>query len=107
MKYPGNEVAIWTILWAIAGAVVAFTSFRSGSVGLGVVFAVLPIACALIWFDIGGAKWVIVGYFSIAAIGAITLLFTRGFTWIAGMRIIMAMYFAFTMARWQGGPSDE
>jgi hypothetical protein len=107
MKYPGAEVAVWTILWMIAGSVVAFMTFQEGRTTLALIFAALPIACALIWFDIRAAKWIIVAYFGIAALGGVIALFTGNFSWLLLLRVIVAAYFITMMVRWQGGPNAK
>jgi hypothetical protein len=107
MKNPGGEVAVWTVLWMIAGTFVAFVTLREGNIALGLIFATLPVACALIWFDIRAAKWIIVTYLGIAVLGGLAALFTRGFTVLLVIRIIVAAYFVSVMLRWQGGPDAK
>ena len=45
IKYPGGEIAFWSILFIVAGAFVSYTTFAAGKIGLGFVFAMMPVGC--------------------------------------------------------------
>lgn len=57
LKNPGSEIAFWSILFILAGTLVSYTAFADGKTGLGLLFAMLPVGCALIWLDVRPAKW--------------------------------------------------
>ena len=107
LKNPGGDVAYWSILWIIAGSYVAYTTFAAGRTGMGFVFAMLPVGCALIWLDIREAKWLVVAYLGIAFLGAILITLTQGFTWYLLLRGALAGYTAVAFAKWDGGPNSS
>jgi hypothetical protein len=105
IKYPGGEVALWTILWIVAGSFVSYTSFQAGRTGLGVIFAVLPLASALLWFDIRPAKWLIVAYCAFAILGGILMFLAKGFELRIAVQLAAAVYSIVLLVRWNGGPN--
>jgi len=107
IKYPGGEIAFWSILFILAGTLVSYLSFADGNVAMGVVFAMLPVGCALIWLDVRPAKWLVVAYLSIATLGAIALLFKNGFTTSLAIRGALAAWGAVQFAIWDGGPNSD
>lgn len=107
IKNPGGEIAFWSVLFILAGIFVSYTSFAAGEIGLGIVFAMLPVGCVLIWLDIRAAKWLVAFYFGIAALGATGMLFANGFTWSLLIRAAMAAYWAVQFVRWNGKPDSE
>jgi hypothetical protein len=107
IKYPGGEIAFWSILFFVAGAFVSYTTFADGKIGLGCMFAMLPVGCALIWLDMRPAKWLVVTYLGIATFGAIAMLFANGFTTSLAIRGALAAYGAFQFAIWDGGPNSD
>ena len=107
IKNPGGEIAFWSILFFVAGTFVSYTTFAVGKIGLGCVFAMLPVGCALIWLDVRPAKWLVVTYLGIAAFGAIAMLFANGFTTSLAIRGALAAYGAFQFAIWDGGPISD
>ena len=107
MKNPGGEIAIWSLLWILAGSFITYTTFAAGKTGLGVVFALLPIGCALIWFDVRPAKWLVVAYLGIATVGALGMMVANGFSLSLLARGGVAAYSAFIFARWNGGPNAD
>ena len=107
IKYPGGEVAVWTILWILAGSFVSYTSFQSGKTGLGIIFAVLPVASALLWLDVRQAKWLIIAYCAFATLGGISMLFARGFELRIASHLVGAVYSIVLLLRWTGGPNTD
>lgn len=104
IKYPGGEVAIWTVIWILAGSVVSYTSFQDGKISLSIIFAIPAVAAALLWFDIRAAKWVIMGYYGFVLLGVIVRLFEGGFELRTAVRTLLPVYTIFLLARWDGGP---
>jgi hypothetical protein len=107
IKYPGGDIAFWSILFILAGSFVSYTSFAAGNTGMGAVFAMLPVGCALIWLDVRPAKWLVVAYLGIATLGAVAMLFANGFTTSLAVRGALAAYGAFQFATWDGGPNSD
>jgi hypothetical protein len=107
IKYPGGEVAFWTVLWTLAGSFVSYTSFEAGKTGLSVVFAVLPLASALLWLDIRQAKWLIIAYCAFATLGGIVMLFAKGVELRIVGQLVGAVYSIALLLRWNGGPNAE
>lgn len=107
IKYPGGDMAFWTVLFIIAGSLVSYLAFAAGNVGLGVMFALLPVGCALIWLDVRPAKWLVAAYLSFAVVGAIALLVVKGFDTKIAVQGGLAAWGAFTFATWKGGPRSE
>jgi len=106
IKYPGGEIAFWTILFILAGSYVSYETFMAGKTGLAIVFAMLPVGCALIWLDVRQAKWLVVAYLAMAALGALIFIFTKGFSPSVAIRGILASFGAFEFAVWNGNPKD-
>ena len=77
IRYPGGEVALWSILWILAGSFVSYMSFNEGKTAVACVFAIMPLGCLLMWLDIRPAKWLVVFYLSIATPGAIRMTATK------------------------------
>lgn len=107
IKYPGGEIAFWSILFVLAGTYVSYSTFAEGKTGLGFMFSLLPVGCALIWLDVRPAKWLVVVYLSIATLGAIAMLFLKGFDTSVASRACLAALGAYEFAAWNGGPSSE
>ena len=107
IKYPGGEMAFWSILFILAGSFVSGLSFSNGQVVLGSLFAVLPIGCILIWFDVRSAKWLVVAYLSLAVLACTFMLFQDGFKWGTLFRGLTALIGAITFATWNGGPNSD
>ena len=104
IKYPGGDLALWTLLFLVAGTFVTYDSFASGKTGMGFVFATLPVGCALIWLDVREAKWLVVAYLALATFGAIIALSSQGFSWSMALRGSLAALGVFEFARWDGNP---
>jgi len=68
---------------------------------------VLPLACIAIWFDVRPAKWIVVGYLSIATLGAGILLLKNGFSVKLVMRGLASVCGAIQFATWNGGPRSK
>jgi hypothetical protein len=107
IKYPGGEIAFWTVLFMLAGTYVSYDAFMAGKTGLGIVFAMMPVGCALIWLGVRQAKWLVVVYLAIATLGALILIFSKGFSWSLAIRGIAAAYGAFEFAVWNGNPKHN
>ena len=103
IKNPGGEVAFLTVLGILAGSFLAYTSFQAGKTGLGVVFAVLPVASALLWLDIRQAKWLIIAYCALATLGGILALFAKGLELRIAGQMVAAIYSIVLLLRWDGG----
>lgn len=107
IKFPGTEMAIWTVLWMLAGSYVSIDAFMAGSYGSAFLFSVLPIGCALIWLDIREGKWLMIAYFVFAVLGGLAIAVTRGPTLIATLRTLIAAYCIYITAIWNGGPNSD
>ena len=107
IKYPGGEVAFWTVLWMLAGSFLAYFTFQAGKTGLGVVYATLPVASALLWLDIREAKWLIIAYCAFATLGGILLLYANGFEMRIVGQLVGAIYSIVLLLRWNGGPNAD
>jgi hypothetical protein len=105
IRYPGGEVAFWTTLWMLAGGYISYTFFQAGEMALGVVFAVLPIASLLIWFDVRQAKWLIIAYCGLGTTGGCVLLITKGIQMRIVGQMVGAIYTIVLLWRWNGGPA--
>ena len=107
IKYPGGEVAFWTLLWIFAGSFVSYLSFQAEKTSLGVLFAMLPVASALLWLDVRQAKWLIIAYCALATVGGIVMLFAKGFELRIATQISGAIYSIVLLLRWDGGPNAD
>ena len=88
-----------------AGCYVSYDAFAAGKTGLGFVFAMLPLGCALMWLDVREAKWLVVVYLGIATFGAGALMIVNGFSWSLAIRGIIAACGAYQFASWNGNPN--
>jgi hypothetical protein len=107
IKYPGGDIAFWSLLFIAAGGFVTYDEFANGTALLGSIFAILPIGCILIWFDVRSAKWLVVGYMTIAFLSVLFLLFVQGFDVSRVIRGISAAIGAVEFATWNGGPKSD
>lgn len=107
MKSLGGDLAIWTVLWAAAGAFLAYEAFRDGKPGLAVVYTVLTVASVCLWFGIRQAKWPLVAYFAVATVGGLALLVTRGPEWRVAAHIAVGLYSIYLLVRWNAAPPDD
>ena len=107
IKYPGGDIAFWSILFIVAGGVVSGMSFSNGEVVFGVLFAVLPVSCILIWLDVRPAKWLVVAYLCIALVGIAATFAQDGFMWKTLFQGLAALSGAISFATWNGGPNSD
>lgn len=107
MKSPGGELAIWTVLWAALGAVLSYVAFRDGKPGFALIFALLVIASACLWFGVRQAKWVLIAYFAIAALGGLVLLVARGLELRIAGQLFIALYSIYLLVPWKGAPTGD
>lgn len=107
MKSPGSDLAVWTVLWAAAGAFLSYLAFRDGKPGFAVVYAVLTIASACLWFDIRHARWVIIAYFAVAVLSGLVVLVARGFELPLAVQLLVAIYSVYVLIRWNDASSDN
>jgi hypothetical protein len=105
IKSPGPGLTLYTLLLMAAGCYVAYDAFAVGKTGLGFVFAMLPLGCALMWLDIREAKWLVVVYLGIATLGAGVMMLANGFSWSLAIRGIIAGCGAYQFATWNGNPN--
>jgi hypothetical protein len=107
MKSPGGELAVWTVLWAAAGAFLACLAFRDGKPGLAVVYAILTVASACLWLDIRQAKWVMIAYCAVGTLGGLVLLVARGLELRVAAQLLVGIYSIYLLVRWNGAPPDD
>ena len=105
IKNPGGNITFWTILYLIAGTYITYGNFAEGKTGMGFVFAMLPVGCALIWLDIREAKWLVVVYLGIATLGAVAALMSIGWNLRIALQGATAVYSAFEFVQWNGNPN--
>lgn len=107
IKYPGGDIAFWSLLFITAGGFVSYDAFANAKPLMGSIFAALPIGCVLIWFDIRSAKWLIVAYLSFAVFAVVAMLIVHGFNISRALRGLCAAIGAIQFATWNGGPSSD
>jgi hypothetical protein len=107
IKYPGGEVAFWTILWIVAGGYVSYTYFQDGQTIVGSMIGVLPVASVLIWLDVRQAKWIIIAYFSMALVAGIWKSMTTELEFKIVRQMVLACFSIFALVRWHGGPNAD
>lgn len=107
IKSPGGELTVWTALWAAAGVFLSYLAFRDGKPGLAVVYAVLAVASASLWFDIRQAKWILIAYFAVATLGGLVSLASRGFDWHVATQIAVGLYSIYLLLSWNATPLDD
>ena len=56
IKYPGGEIAFWSIVFLVVMAPLTYDLFAAGKILVGCIGTILPVGCVLIWFDIRPAK---------------------------------------------------
>lgn len=107
LKSPGGEVAFWSILWIFAGTFLVYSYLSQGQFAWEIFYVMLPIGCGLIWLDIRPAKWLVVTYLSLAVLGAVISLASKGFSWSVLAKGGFAAYTAILFATWIGNPKHE
>lgn len=104
MKYPGHEMAFWSLLFFVACAVVGTTSFLAGKMGMGVLMVLPAIGCALLWFDVREAKWMVVAFLCLTLLAGTVALFAKDFSWRILLRLAGQIYITYFFATWDGNP---
>lgn len=107
IKNPGGEVALWSVLWILAGLFLSYMSLQAGKTGLCVMYAILAVASVLLWLDIRQAKWLIIVYFAFATFGGIVALSTIGLDLRLAGQMFAAIYSIVLLWRWDGGPNAD
>lgn len=105
IKYPGGDIAWWTLLFMLAGTYLSYDAFSRGNMVLASVFGILPMACVLIWLDIRAAKWFLVAYLAFVSVGLILMMTIREFQWRTFLKALTSAYGAYEFATWNGNPN--
>ena len=107
MKSPGGGLAVWTVLWAAAGAFLSYLAVCEGKPGFAVAYALLTVASACLWFDIRRAKWGIIAYFAVAGLSGVVLLVARGLELHVVAQLLVGVYSIYLLVRWNNAPPDD
>ena len=105
IKYPGGEIAFWSIVFLVVMAPLTYDLFAAGKILVGCIGTILPVGCVLIWFDIRPAKWLAAGYLACSGLGAIWLLISQGWSLQLALCTALAAYTAYQFAIWDGQAS--
>jgi hypothetical protein len=91
----------------VGGAFLSYLAFRDGKPGFAVVYAVLTVASACLWFDIRQAKWIIIAYFAVATLGGLVLLVARGLELRLAAQLLVGLYSIYLLVRRNDMPPDD
>jgi hypothetical protein len=105
MKGPGGELAVWTVLWAVAGAVFSCLAIRDGRLESAVAYAALTVASVCLWFGVRYTGWIVIAYFVIAAFCGLYLLATQGLMLRVALQLLVAIYSVYLLLCWHIAPN--
>ena len=105
MKGPGGELAVWTVLWAVAGVILSCLAIRDGRPGFVVVYGALTVASACLWFGVRYAGWILVAYHVLASLGGLYLLATHGPTLRVALQLLVEVYSVYLLLCWHVAPN--
>ncbi len=105
-RAPGGDVTWLSVLFAIAGAFLAWSAFSSQSYVLGSVFTAYAVLAALLWT---GWRWpalflILMSCFVMLAMAS--SMFQNGFSLNTSLKFIMQLAIAITLWRWYQNQDD-
>ncbi len=106
MRSPSGEKALWTVLWAVAGVLLAYLALRAEKPAFALLYAGLAAAAVCLWFGVWQAKWVMIAYFAVATLAGLMLLFARGFEMRVGSQLLLALYSIYILLQWNESASN-
>jgi len=107
IKYPGGEIAFWSVTFLVVAGVGTYGLFADGKPLFGCLGAILPVGCALVWFGVRQAKWLVAGYLGCSAAAAFWMLIYQGWRIELALVVALAAYVAYMFAKWDGRPDSD